>query len=81
MSEAATRRGQRSRVRSPSLEEHDPIGVRPFRIIIDAPAVGGFGELLVVDEHERLTACKATSITPGKRESWFCGEDRGRQEG
>ena len=49
MSEAATRRGQRSRVRSPSLEEHDPIGVRPFRIIIDAPAVGGFGELLVVD--------------------------------
>jgi len=30
---------------------HNPIGVGAFVVVIDAPAVGGFGEFLVIDEN------------------------------
>src|SRR5512135_1687160 len=33
------------------LEEHDPIGVGPPPVVGDAPAVGGLGEILLVDDN------------------------------
>ena len=30
---------------------HNPIGVGAFVVVIDAPAVGGFGEFLVIEEN------------------------------
>ena len=33
-----------------------------------------------VSNRHPITACKATSTTPGRRENWFCGEGQGWQE-
>ena len=34
-------------------EDHDPVGVRPLRVVADAPAIGRLGELLSVDHDEQ----------------------------
>src|SRR5262245_7551322 len=34
------------------LEYHNPVGVRAFGMVVHAPAVGGLGEFLVIDEEE-----------------------------
>ncbi|MEO8169094.1 MAG: hypothetical protein ABI623_12655, partial [bacterium] len=41
-----------NQVRLRLAEEDDSVGIRAFEIIVHAPAVGGFGELLVVDDDE-----------------------------
>lgn len=33
-------------------KEHNAIRIRPFEIVVHAPAVGGLGEFLIVDEGE-----------------------------
>ena len=45
-------------MRGSALSEYDnAVGIGTFEVIIDAPAIGGFGEFLIVDDHEhRLEA-------------------------
>ena len=45
-----------------------------------SPLVSGETRGQFIGLANQITACKATSITPGKRENWFCGEGPGRQE-
>jgi hypothetical protein len=34
------------------VEQDDAVGVGAFEIVVNAPAIGGFGEFLVVDDDE-----------------------------
>ena len=45
------------------MEEHDVVGVRALGVVVHAPAVGGFGELLVVDQN--MEWFESASLTGG----------------
>ena len=34
------------------LEQDNAVGVGAFGVVVDAPAIGGLGELLVIDQHQ-----------------------------
>ena len=52
------------RAASAFLEEHDAVCVGAFCVVVHAPAVGGFGEFLVVDQDEKRV--KASRNAAGK---------------